>query len=101
VPLRGLKGRIKAGQQVVLGVRPQDLPLAPEAGQGSTAGRVWVVELVGSEKLVEVELGAKRRLTVQVRADLGIREDEPVHVHINPDRVHIFDAETGVRVSPG
>jgi ABC-type sugar transport system ATPase subunit len=101
VPLRGLADRLKAGQQVVLGVRPQDLPLVPAPAQGSTAGRVWVVELVGSEKLVEVELGAKRRLTVQVRADFNVREDEAVHVRIDPDRVHVFDAETGLRVSGG
>jgi ABC-type sugar transport system ATPase subunit len=81
-------------------VRPQDLRLLSGPAQGSTAGRVWVVELVGSEKLVEVELGTKkRRITVQVRADLQIREDDAVSVGIDPGCVHLFDARTHVRLS--
>jgi ABC-type sugar transport system ATPase subunit len=55
--------------------------------------------LVGSEKLVDVDLGAKRRLTVQVRADAPVLEDEAVHVGIDPHDVHVFDAETAQRVS--
>jgi hypothetical protein len=57
------------------------------------------VALVGSEKLVDVDLGDKRRLTVQVRADAPVFEDEAVHVGIDPHDVHVFDAETAQRVS--
>ncbi len=41
-------------------------------------GRVWVVELLGSEKLIEVEYGERRRVTVQVRADTIVNIDEIV-----------------------
>jgi ABC-type sugar transport system ATPase subunit len=99
VPLEETPREMNSGQAVVLGVRPQDLRILPEPAKGSIAGRVWVVELVGSEKLVEVELGTKRRITVQVRADLSIREDDAVSVGIDPGCVHLFDAETHVRLS--
>src|SRR5215203_2985008 len=69
------------------------------AAEGNAHGRVWVVELVGSEKLVDVDLGDKRRLTVQVRADVPVLEDEAVHVGMDPHDVHVFDAETAQRVS--
>ena len=99
VSLRHLANRVHAGQRVVLGARPQDLRLVPSAAEGNAHGRVWVVELVGSEKLVDVDLGDKRRLTVQVRADAPVLEDEAVHVGIDPHDVHVFDAETAQRVS--
>jgi ABC-type sugar transport system ATPase subunit len=95
VPLPRLGNELRAGQQVVLGVRPQDLSLSDD---GAVRGRVWVVELVGSEKLVDVELGEKRRIVVQVRADMKVREEEPIGIRIDPDRAQLFDAETGVRV---
>jgi ABC-type sugar transport system ATPase subunit len=101
VALPRLAARLRPGQQVILGVRPQDLRLVTDQAQGSAAGRVWVVELVGSEKLVEVELGAKRRMTVQVRADAKVREDDTARLQIDPDRVHVFDAGTGIRVPEG
>ena len=101
VSLRHLADRVHAGQRVVLGARPQDLRLVPSAAEGNAHGRVWVVELVGSEKLVDIDLGDKRRLTVQVRADAPVLEDEAVHVGIDPHDVHVFDAETAQRVSGG
>ena len=84
------------GTEVVLGVRPQDLALVP-AGQAAQAqGSVWVVELLGSEKLVEVTLAEKRRMTVQVRADTPVTVEDAVGIHLDPNRVHLFDAKSGV-----
>jgi ABC-type sugar transport system ATPase subunit len=101
VPLRSLASRLTLGQQVVLGVRPQDLTLATQPTEGGTVGRVWVVELIGSEKLVDVDLGGKRRLTVQVPASVSVGDDETVRIWIDPERVHVFDAVSGLRVAAG
>jgi ABC-type sugar transport system ATPase subunit len=99
VPLAHLAGQLTPGQEVVLGVRPQDLTLQSDASAfGVVEGRVWVVELVGSEKLVDVDLGSKRRLTVQVRADIPVREDEPVRIGVDPSCVHVFDRQTRTRI---
>jgi ABC-type sugar transport system ATPase subunit len=83
------------GREVVLGVRPQDLTLAHDAEAAFVRGRVWVVELLGSEKLVEVTLAERRRLTVQVRADTDVKIDDPVGVRLDPQRIHLFDAKNG------
>jgi ABC-type sugar transport system ATPase subunit len=91
-----LANRLSPGQQVVLGARPQDLSLSD---RGTVSGRVWVVELVGSEKLIDVEVGEKRRVTVQVRADASVREEDMVRIHIEPDRAQLFDAKTGNRIA--
>jgi ABC-type sugar transport system ATPase subunit len=90
-------GNAADGRETVLGVRPQDLTLVPDAKEPATVrGRVWVVELLGSEKLVEVALGERRRMTVQVRADTDVKVDDPVGVRFDPQRVHLFDAKSGV-----
>jgi ABC-type sugar transport system ATPase subunit len=94
-----LAGRLAPGQKVVLGVRPQAAALARDSN-ATVRGRVWVVELLGSEKLIDVDLGDKRRFTVQVRADTAVNVDETVGVRLDPGSIHIFDSESGVAVRP-
>jgi ABC-type sugar transport system ATPase subunit len=89
----GVKGA--AGRAIVLGVRPQDLTLVGEQDPASIRGRVWVVELLGAEKLVEVTIGERRRIAVQVRADTAVNVDDAVGVRVDPRRVHLFDAQSG------
>jgi len=82
-------------KDVVLGVRPQDLALVGADRGASVKGRVWLVELVGSEKLIEIELSDRRRITVQVRADVAIAMNDHVGVAFDPRRAHLFDAVSG------
>jgi len=84
------------GREVVLGVRPQDLTLVQNPETAAVRGRVWVVELLGSEKLVEVTLGERRRLTVQVRAETAVHVDDVVGVGFDPQSIHLFDAKSGI-----
>ena len=96
-----LAGRVAPGQPVILGVRPQAATLGLGGGaSASLRGRVWVVELLGSEKLVEVDLGDKRRFTVQVRADTAVNLEEAVAIRLDPASVHIFDAQSGAAIRP-
>ncbi len=83
--------------KVVLGVRPQDLEIVPAAGNDTLPGKVSLIELLGSEKLVEIQLGSER-LKVQVRADFPVSEQSDVHVRVDPQRLHVFDAETGIAI---
>ncbi len=85
------------GREVMLGARPQDIALVPGAAPSATArGKVWVVELTGSEKLVEVTLGDRRRATVQVRAEIAVSVDDAVGMQLDSRSIHLFDAATGV-----
>jgi ABC-type sugar transport system ATPase subunit len=95
LPLPSIQNGVAAGRDIVLGVRPQDLELVGADQPMAARGRVWVVELLGSEKLVEVELGDRRRVTVQVRAATPVNIDDAVGVRLDPLRVHIFDAKGG------
>ena len=59
-----------------------------------------MVELLGSEKLIEVEYGERRRVTVQVRAETIVNIDERVGVRMNARRVHLFDSNSGTALRP-
>ena len=98
IEIAHFQGHVAPEQDVVLGIRPQDLALTTETGVSTASGRVWVVELVGSEKLVDVDFGNKRRLIVQTRADTLVREEDTVLVRVPPERVHLFDGRTGRRI---
>lgn len=83
------------GRDVMLGIRPQDLDLVGEHEPADLRGRVWVVELLGSEKLVEVEYAERKRVTVQVRAETSVNVDDTVGVRLNARRAHVFDVKSG------
>jgi ABC-type sugar transport system ATPase subunit len=83
------------GQRLVLGVRPQDVSLAAPGTANSLGGAVWLVELLGSEKLVDVALGDKQRFVVEVRADARVAMNDAVGLVLDPDKVHLFDPESG------
>ena len=88
---------VLSGRELQLGIRPQDLMLTDQKS-GSLPGTVSLVELLGSEKLIEVELEGGNHVTVQVNADHNAKVRETVHVRLKPDRVHLFDRESGEAV---
>ena len=81
--------------EVILGVRPQDVTMARPGEAGAIPGKVWMVELIGSERLIEVEIAPKIRVTAEVRASHRAAIDEVVAVRPDPGHVHLFDPSTG------
>jgi ABC-type sugar transport system ATPase subunit len=100
LPLPDFAAATPGRRNVTLGARPQDLALVGGHEPADLVGRVWVVELLGSEKLVEVEYGERRRLTVQVRAETAVNVDDTVGVRLDTRRIHLFDSETGAACAP-
>jgi ABC-type sugar transport system ATPase subunit len=94
-PEFGEAANAAVGDELVLGVRPQDVSLAPAGTAGSLPGRVWMIELLGSEKLVDVEIGPKQRIVAEVRADARVAINDPVALRFDPARVHLFEPVSG------
>jgi ABC-type sugar transport system ATPase subunit len=88
-----------APADVILGVRPQDVTIVPAGTLGSIPGKVWIVELIGSERLIEVELAPKLRVTAEVRASHRAAIDDAVAIRPDPDNLHVFDPATGMAIS--
>lgn len=87
---------------VELGVRPEDLdgarPDAPEGGY--IPGEVLIVEALGNELLVYVKHGAA---TLIWRCDphLGVQAGQSLRLVPAPQKMHLFDIETGRNLAHG
>ena len=85
---------------VVLGVRPEDLKYAGEAGEGTeTPGtlvvQAEVVEPMGNEIFLHGAFQG-RRVLARIGPEHSLRVDESYRLAVDTERVHLFDAETGL-----
>jgi multiple sugar transport system ATP-binding protein len=87
--------RAYKGQQIALGVRPEDVHVASGADPANHTfdAIVEVVEPLGSEILLDVRVG---RSTIVARVDPSVRVKihETVRLAVTADRLHFFDAKT-------
>jgi multiple sugar transport system ATP-binding protein len=89
--------RAKVGAEPLLvGFRPEDIALDPEAGSNGVGGTVDVIEGLGHESLVSLRQGSNgfiARMTPDGAA--GIRLGDRLSFSVNPDRLRFFAAESG------
>jgi multiple sugar transport system ATP-binding protein len=84
----------RAGRQVAgegfIGVRPESVRLTP-AAEGALAGRVELVESLGSDTLVHIDLGGTT-LVSRVNQRSALVPGGDVGVDLDLDALHFFDA---------
>jgi multiple sugar transport system ATP-binding protein len=86
-----------AERAVILGIRPEDLvPASPAPDDPAVETRVELVELLGGEALVHVTAGPVE-LTARIPAPLPVAGAR-FRLRLPPDRVHLFDAATTLRI---
>jgi multiple sugar transport system ATP-binding protein len=86
-------------QQIVLGIRPEDVNLAKPEDRLTIQGRIFLVENLGMQNLISVRV--KGSDSVTVRALLPAHqtwEGEEVTLSIAPQAIHWFDVKTGDRL---
>ncbi len=81
------------GRAVVYGIRPEDLELASEG----LPARVSVIEPTGSETLVYLR-AAETEIVAVFRERHDLAPGQEVHLRPRPDKVHLFDPDSGVRL---
>ncbi len=113
------------GQDIAVGLRPEDVREAAGWDGARLRGRVLLVESLGSEQLVHIEIGAaplertdlldaaaqpsgpalgapgpEQAVTLLGRFDrhLLLRPAEAVEVAVDPQLLHFFDLETGAAI---
>jgi multiple sugar transport system ATP-binding protein len=83
------------GQPVQYGVRPGDIRLGA-AGEGIPA-KVIVVEPTGAETELLVQVG-ETNLVVILHGRTAVQPDQTVHLQVDADKTHVFDAAGGQRL---
>ena len=83
--------------RVTIGVRPEDISVEPEADDAETTlpARVDVAEPVGGGSCVDATLGGGPSVTAAVEGSAGVRERDQVGLRLPPDRLHLFDTDSG------
>jgi sn-glycerol 3-phosphate transport system ATP-binding protein len=89
---------IRAGRPVTLGLRPEHLEQSTD-GNGVTHLQVDVVEQLGADTIVHGHFGTSSTdLTVRLPGVRHLQPGEVLPLVVQPDRVHLFDAENGTRL---
>ena len=92
---KGVRLRRYVGEQVALGIRPEDLRLASsdDPEQPGFDAVVEVVEKLGSEILLVVKVGSAM-MVAAVEPTVRVRVRERLRLAVDPERVHFFDSRS-------
>jgi len=86
------------GRKLVAGIRPEDVEIgAGAAPDGAITGKVYVVEPMGPETWVTLEIG-KERMTGRAPADFAARSGEQAWARYDVARLHLFNETNSERV---
>ncbi|AFZ43094.1 carbohydrate ABC transporter ATP-binding protein, CUT1 family [Halothece sp. PCC 7418] len=94
-----LPGLSEIPSQIMLGIRPEDVRLAREGDQQTVKGQVILVEDLGKEQLLTVEVEGVR--DKQLRSLIPVDQNwerEEVELALPEHSLHWFDVESGDRV---
>ncbi|MCO5734171.1 ABC transporter ATP-binding protein [Rhizobium sp. SSA_523] len=82
------------GGNVVAGIRPEHLQPAEQGLRGT----VQVIENLGAETYVFFDAGTGRDLCWRTPGRAGVRIGEVLTLGVDPNHLHVFDAESGARL---
>lgn len=82
---------------LILGVRSEDITIHQTAQDNSVAGTVYVIEPLGDRTYVDVQVG-KQIMKVRADADFDADTGTPVDLSIDTDRIHVFDAVSSATI---
>jgi len=84
------------GEEVILGIRPENLLLRPPASAGEPLlAQIEIVEAIGSDIYLNFSL-AGTPMTARVEATADIKVGQEVALYPDPERIHLFDPLSGV-----
>lgn len=86
------------GKSCVVGIRPSDFMLVDTTEPEAIKGKVEVVEPLGDEILVHFTVG-DQLLVAKFDSSEEDNIDEQIAVKVDPEKMHVFRADSGDRVS--
>ncbi len=93
-----VSAKLRQGQEILLGIRPKDIRLAPASESEAIDASFVLSEMMGAETLVQIAIGSQE-LSMLVDESQAVDAGSPVRVMFRPDRLHLFDAHTEQRIN--
>ncbi|AZZ45100.1 MAG: ABC transporter ATP-binding protein [Pseudomonadales bacterium] len=102
LPLNLADGQSLEGREVILGIRPEQISVGTEADLPSLRAEVQVIEPTGPDTMIFVSLN-QTKVCCRLAPDAAPNPGESLTLQFEPDKVLLFDAQTGERlgVTPG
>uniref|UniRef100_UPI001EEFDB6E ABC transporter ATP-binding protein n=1 Tax=Leptothermofonsia sichuanensis TaxID=2917832 RepID=UPI001EEFDB6E len=92
------------GRALILGIRPEHLSISAPAPKNLPV-QVELVEALGSETYLSVRLVGSgldsHALQARIESDRSVQMGEQLWLSLAPDRLHLFDSETGQALGRG
>jgi multiple sugar transport system ATP-binding protein len=85
-------GSFRAGGKAILGVRPQFLHPGQFADRGHLHGKVGLIERLGTETVLAIDLTAGGKIVVALNGDRPFDLGSEVLLNFEPERAHLFEA---------
>nr|WP_269808529.1 TOBE domain-containing protein [Enterovibrio nigricans] len=85
------------GQTVQLGVRPEDITESENEGQDTLTCKVDVTEPTGADTYVITSLGGKE-VVARMQANVGLKPGDITPFRFNPEKLMLFDTQSGNRI---
>jgi multiple sugar transport system ATP-binding protein len=89
-----LSAKVADGQPVVLGIRPEHFEINPSG----VPAEVVVIEPMGSETQLTARIGGQN-VAAMFRDRISAKPGETIPLQVRPDLIHIFDGQSGRRLS--
>ncbi|MFI8740398.1 ABC transporter ATP-binding protein [Stutzerimonas zhaodongensis] len=102
LPLNLADGQSLEGREVILGIRPEQISVGTEADLPSLRAEVQVIEPTGPDTMIFVSLN-QTKVCCRLAPDAAPNPGESLTLQFEPDKVLLFDAQSGERlgVTPG
>jgi multiple sugar transport system ATP-binding protein len=81
-----------AGQELQIGVRPEDIRVGDDAPEAALRCRVIAVEPLGGEAIIDLDLDGKI-VKAMTPPDVQFRPDEVIPVAFDLSRIHLFETD--------
>lgn len=90
---RAIRGKASTSS-VTLGIRPEDVEVAESEGSRTVTAEVRVVETMGKENLLYLEI-EDEEFTASIPGDYLIEAGETIRLRFPAEKIHCFDTQTG------
>ena len=96
-----LKEKGIGSREILLGIRPEHMTMAPEGDPGAIACKIRVHEMMGSELHLHVRVDDNSKMIVRTptvnlthEERTQLRKNQPVHLSFPGKVMYFFDPET-------
>ncbi len=86
----GILDYVDEGEDIILGIRPEDIMI----NKGKYMGKVYVVEPMGRDKIIHIDIGAGL-IRALVPGEVEVKDGDKIRFDFNKSKLHFFDKRSG------